>query len=167
VQSKPVAESITPLVQRQDDDDVNDEEEPGPEPEEEPAVDDEGVAQYKSEGPEPAPAGVATQVQSLQGRGEPLSDSNRAFFEPRFGADLSQVRLHTGAEAAAAARAVKAKAFTIGKNVVMGAGQGSPETSAGKSLLAHELTHVMQQNEDIRRSRDSPEHSRRHSQSDE
>jgi len=80
-----------------------------------------------------------------QGGGKPLDAATRAFMEPRFGHDFSQVRVHTDSRAAAAARAVNARAFTVGHDIVLGAGQYAPETTAGQRLLAHELTHVAQQ----------------------
>jgi hypothetical protein len=77
--------------------------------------------------------------------GEPLSLAARRFFEPRFGRDFSGVRVHADAGAAAAAEAVQAKAFTVGRDTVFGPGQYAPQTEAGRRLLAHELTHVVQQ----------------------
>lgn len=77
--------------------------------------------------------------------GRPLDDASRAYFEPRFGHDLSQVRIHADAQAARSAEAVNALAYTIGRDVVFAEGHYRPETSAGKQLLAHELTHVVQQ----------------------
>jgi hypothetical protein len=65
--------------------------------------------------------------------------------ELRFGFDFSQVRVHTDAQAAESARAVNALAYTVGSDIVFGAGQYAPGTAAGKRLLAHELTHVVQQ----------------------
>ena len=65
--------------------------------------------------------------------------------EPRFGQDFSGVRVHTDDKAAASARAVNARAYTVGRDVVFGAGRYVPGTKAGKELLAHELTHVAQQ----------------------
>jgi hypothetical protein len=65
--------------------------------------------------------------------------------EPRFGQDFSEVRVHTDAKAEESARAVNALAYTVGRDVVFGAGQYAPGTSAGQQLLAHELTHVVQQ----------------------
>ena len=88
---------------------------------------------------------LESHIHSLKGGGQPLSDNDRAFFEPRFGYDFSKVRLHTDAKAADVARGVNARAFTLGKNVVFGDGNFAPETSSGKLLLAHELTHVVQQ----------------------
>jgi hypothetical protein len=67
--------------------------------------------------------------------------------EPRFGHDFSQVRVHTDARAAESARNINALAYTVGRDVVFGAGQHSPHTREGKRLMAHELTHVTQQSE--------------------
>ena len=77
--------------------------------------------------------------------GAPLPRELRDFFEPRFGADLGAVRVHTGGSAEEGARAVQARAYTIGRDIVFGAGEFAPHTEGGKRLLAHELTHVMQQ----------------------
>jgi hypothetical protein len=82
----------------------------------------------------------------MQGGGQPLPASERAFFEPRFGHDFGKVRVHTGAQAAESAKAVNAQAFTTGPHVVFGLGKYAPGTTSGRKLLAHELTHVMQQN---------------------
>ncbi|MGB8507342.1 MAG: DUF4157 domain-containing protein, partial [Pyrinomonadaceae bacterium] len=79
------------------------------------------------------------------GHGTPLADPVRAYFEPRFGRDFSDVRVHTGQEATQAAHAANALAFTVGKELVFGAGQFRPETGEGKKLLAHELAHTVQQ----------------------
>jgi len=84
-------------------------------------------------------------INAIRGGGQPLPESTRAFFEPRFGYDFSQVRVHTDARAAEAAHAVGARAFTVGRDVVFGARQFEPGTSEGRRLLAHELTHVIQQ----------------------
>jgi hypothetical protein len=90
------------------------------------------------------PAGFAAQLSSLRG-GAPLPPGLRAFFEPRFGHDFGAVRLHTGAAAERSAAAVGARAFTLGNDVVFGRGELAPDTPAGRHLLAHELTHVVQQ----------------------
>ncbi|MDH3604501.1 MAG: DUF4157 domain-containing protein, partial [Candidatus Tectomicrobia bacterium] len=79
--------------------------------------------------------------------GQPLDRATRNFMEPRFGHDFSQVRVHTDVKAAKSALAVNAYAYTLGRNVVFGAGQYSPHTREGQSLLAHELTHVIQQSD--------------------
>jgi hypothetical protein len=81
----------------------------------------------------------------LNSPGQPLDAGTRAFMEPRFGQDFSQVRVHTGSRAAESAQAVNALAYTVGRNVVFGTGQYAPGTNEGGRLLAHELTHVVQQ----------------------
>jgi hypothetical protein len=78
-----------------------------------------------------------------------LSGPERSFFEPRFGADFSNVRVHNDTQAANVARSVNARAFTYGHNVVFGAGEYSSDTFSGRKLLAHELTHVVQQNDGL------------------
>lgn len=77
--------------------------------------------------------------------GQPLSNEQRAFFEPRFGVDFSRVRIHTDSSADAAARAIGAHAYTRGSDIVFRGDQYRPYTFAGRQLLAHELTHVVQQ----------------------
>lgn len=77
--------------------------------------------------------------------GEHLSKDVRDLFEPRFGHDLSQIRVHTDAVAGESARAVDALAYTTGMDIVFGAGQYAPSTSQGKLLLAPELAHSVQQ----------------------
>lgn len=84
-------------------------------------------------------------ITSLRGGGRPLSHSERAFFEPRFGADFSDVRVHADSQAGALAKTVQAKAFMIGRDLVFGREEYSPGTAEGGRLLAHELTHVVQQ----------------------
>jgi len=81
----------------------------------------------------------------LSSPGQPLDARTREFMEPRFGHDFSQVRVHTDVLAAESTRVVKALAYTVGRDVVSGAGQYAPATSGGRRLLAHELTHVVQQ----------------------
>src|SRR5262249_48178943 len=88
-----------------------------------------------------AGAEVETQVSLSKGRGSPLPDPVRAFMEPRFGADFSAVRVHTGSDAQQMNQAVGAQAFTHGHDIYFGAGH-SPTNLA---LTAHELTHVVQQ----------------------
>ena len=82
---------------------------------------------------------------ALQSPSESLASNTRTFMESRFGHDFSQVRLHTGIEAATAARSVNALAYTVGQDIFFGAGQYAPATQPGQKLLAHELTHVVQQ----------------------
>ena len=88
-----------------------------------------------------APAAVN---EVLKSPGQPLDSAARAYFEPRFGYDFSRVRIHNDSRAAESARLVNALAYTVGENIVFGAGQHAP-TASGRQLLAHELTHVLQQ----------------------
>lgn len=81
----------------------------------------------------------------LRSAGQPLDGSTRAFMEPRFGQDFGAVRVHTDARATESARAVNAVAYTVGRDVVFGAGRYAPGTGEGRRLLAHELAHVVQQ----------------------
>ncbi|PWB58134.1 MAG: hypothetical protein C3F18_03015 [Nitrosomonadales bacterium] len=81
----------------------------------------------------------------LRSPGQPLDPATRAFMEPRFGHDFSKVRVHTDTKAAESAGAVNALAYTMGQDVMFGAGQYTSATGAGRRLLAHELTHVVQQ----------------------
>jgi hypothetical protein len=94
-----------------------------------------------------APATVPPLVhQALNSSGQPLDESTRAFMESRFGLDFSHVRVHTSSAAVDTAESINAKAFTVGPNIAFGAGQYAPESREGRQLLAHELTHVVQQN---------------------
>lgn len=81
----------------------------------------------------------------LHSSGQPLEPSTRALMEPRFGHDFSNVRVHTDAKAAQSARNVKALAYTVGRDIVFGVGQYAPWSTQGQKLMAHELTHVVQQ----------------------
>jgi hypothetical protein len=90
-------------------------------------------------------ANLETQIQSMRGGGQPLPASTRDFFEPRFGYDFSGVRVHTDSQANDAARQLNAQAFTLRQDVFFGAGYYQPDTFQGRSLLAHELTHTVQQ----------------------
>lgn len=81
----------------------------------------------------------------LKSPAAPLDAKTRAFFEPRFGHDLSRVRVHSDAEAARSARAVNASAYTVGQHIAFDSGQFQPHTHEGQRLLAHELAHTVQQ----------------------
>ena len=89
-----------------------------------------------------APASVH---EVLRAPGQPLDASIRASFEPRFGYDFSQVRVHTDAHAARSAQAVHALAYTLGQDIVFAGGRFNPGSSEGRHLLAHELAHTIQQ----------------------
>ncbi|MDH3974165.1 MAG: DUF4157 domain-containing protein [Deltaproteobacteria bacterium] len=117
IRLKPLSEQITPLIQRKD------------------SAAAPGIT-----------AGVASGVSSLHGGGRPMSQDERSFFEPRFGTDFSGVRVHADNSAAKLSKSINARAFTLGRNIVFGAGQYKPYSGEGKRLMAHELTHVVQQN---------------------
>jgi hypothetical protein len=133
IQPKPLAGRITPLVQRQADKEEQEEEEEILQTKENPGQTSEITPTLES------------RINSLKGGGQPLPKSARVFFEPRFGRDFSQVRVHSNSKAAKMARALNTKAFTTGLDIVFGVGQYAPERLSGKKLLAHELTHVVQQ----------------------
>ncbi|NOZ70117.1 MAG: DUF4157 domain-containing protein [Deferribacteres bacterium] len=92
---------------------------------------------------------LQTRLNSLRGSGQPLPDTDRSFMERRFGADFSGVRVHTDSNAVQMNRQLNAQAFTHGRDIYFGAGRYSPGTSSGRRLLAHELTHVVQQGRQV------------------
>lgn len=158
IQAKPLAGQITPLMQ----------EELGKEDEEEEKLlqskpltgaelqrkegleeedEEEDVAQLKTapgRAPDVAP-GLEAQINSLRGGGQPLDAKTRAFMEPRFGCSFANVRVHADGDVAELARDLNARAFTVGRDVAFGVGQYAPGSDDGLKLLAHELTHVVQQ----------------------
>jgi Domain of unknown function (DUF4157) len=83
--------------------------------------------------------------QTLADPGQAIGPETRAFMEPRLGHDFSGVRVHTGTQAAASAAALHANAYTVGRDIVFAAGRYAPGSREGRRLLAHELTHVVQQ----------------------
>ncbi len=109
-----------------------------------------GNARAGSLGHRPTPERQTTPVAKvsrvLQSPGQPLDQATRATLEPRFGHDFSRVRIHSDEGAAAAAEAVRSRALTVGRHIVFSRGAWKPETDHGMRLLAHELTHVVQQN---------------------
>ncbi len=160
VQTKPLANQITPLSQRQ--------EEPLDEEEEElqtkalngmvqrqaevEDLEEETLQANAAPGHTPTVGATAhAKIQSLKGGGQPLPANQRTFYESRMGHDFSGIRIHTDTQAADTAEAVQAKAFTLGNNIVFGGDQYSPNNQKGKKLLAHELTHVVQQENAVKR----------------
>ncbi len=129
LQTKPIADQITPLIQRQ------------------PLEDEEEELQLQAEQPAASPhtEQVQPMLNSLKTGGSPLPRNTQTFFESRFGTDFSTVRVHSDSTAAEAARLLRARAFTMENHITFGAGEYSPGTHTGKHLLAHELTHVIQQ----------------------
>ena len=141
----PLAASITPLVQRQED-----EEEIQTQPIVQRAPEEEELqmkplVQRFGEGGFEVDATFEQQLAANQGGGSPLPGTVREFMEPRFGADFSAVRVHTGSESAQLNRSVSAQAFTLGQNIYLGEGKDDINSSVGQALLAHELTHTIQQ----------------------
>jgi hypothetical protein len=114
-----------------------------------------GKLHRKPDGPQlsrapssPATTGIeapSVVEEALRSPGQPLDAATRAFFEPRFGHDFSDVRVRTGALAENSARGVNAHAYTVGHDIVFGAGRFAPQTREGQRLIAHELSHVIQQ----------------------
>jgi hypothetical protein len=136
VQTKPLVESITPIVQHQE----------GLEGEEEiqakcESCEGEEQVQRSPDGVPQVQPNLESRLNASKGGGSPLPDEVRSFMEPRFGADFSQVRLHTGSESVQMNRDLNAQAFTYQQEVYFGSGK-SP---ANDAWTAHELTHVVQQ----------------------
>ena len=89
--------------------------------------------------------GLDAQVAALRGSGAPLPEDFRATLEAKLGHDFSRVRIHAGHRAAEATRSIGARAFTVGHEIAFAAGEYDPDSAEGRRLLAHELTHVVQQ----------------------
>jgi hypothetical protein len=108
--------------------------------------------QLKSDGAaDSAPAGMDTALNSAKGRGTPLPDETRSKMESGFGTDFSQVNIHTDQEAEQMNKQIGARAFTHGNDVYFNSGEYKPNTTEGDHLLAHELTHTVQQGGSVRR----------------
>jgi hypothetical protein len=103
------------------------------------------VVQTKSEGGAVASNVLSAKTLPSQGGGSPLDGGVRSFMQNRFGADFSDVKVHTDPQAVQLNRELKARAFTIGKDIYFDKGQYRPDSFEGKQLLAHELTHTLQQ----------------------
>ncbi|MDC8005369.1 DUF4157 domain-containing protein [Aureisphaera galaxeae] len=118
LQKKPLSESITPLVQRS--------------------------ALSHTSGGEASDA-ISQQIQNSKGSGSMMDRGTRSFMESRFGSDFSGVRIHTGSEAIQMSKSLHAQAFTVGNDIYFNQGKYNPSSASGKHLLAHELTHTIQQ----------------------
>lgn len=101
-------------------------------------------------GGEAGPRSTEAVLNTLGRGGEPLSASTRAYFEPRFGHDFSRIRVHTDEQAAQSAQHINARAYTSGRDVVFGRSQYDPQSTIGRTLLAHELAHTIQQGQGVR-----------------
>ncbi len=104
------------------------------------------VVQRKGRGGIAATSELETSIQQARGNGQPLADDIKQPMEQAFGADFGSVRVHTDAQSDKLNQSIQARAFTTGQDVFFRQGEYSPESNAGKELLAHELTHVVQQN---------------------
>src|SRR5436190_13108320 len=100
------------------------------------------------------PAATASDIGSRAPSGSPLPPDVRRFMEPRFGADFGSVRVHTDEGAARLDRRLSAQAFTVGNQVFFGRDRFQPETPEGRELIAHELTHTIQQGAAVQRAAD-------------
>jgi hypothetical protein len=142
IQTQPLAATITPLLQRQG-------EEEEVQTKSEIVRAEPGRVGIKRQSdirkPFDAGPGIENRLAVNRGSGSPLPSELRAYMEPRFGADFSGVRVHTGSEAASLNKDLSAQAFTHGQDIYLGTGRYEPGTDAGKRLLAHELTHTIQQ----------------------
>jgi len=102
--------------------------------------------QRRADGSMAATPALEGAIQQARGSGQALSDDTRQPMERAFGADFSRVKVHTDAQADQLNRSIQARAFTTGQDIFFRQGEHSPGTRAGQELLAHELTHVVQQN---------------------
>ena len=156
-QIRPLVASITPVAQRQADDEENLQETEAEEAlqtgrSEQRQADDEEEEEVQAKGDMHRPedrfaVGEAFErhLATARRNGQPLPESVRHDMEARFGVDFSQVRIHTDPEADRLSQSIHAQAFTHGADIYFGAGRYDPDTDAGRALLAHELTHVVQQ----------------------
>ncbi len=94
---------------------------------------------------------ITNRIRATQGAGTPMPTSTRSFMESRFGTDFSSVNIHTGSDAVQLSRELNAQAFTVGNDIYFNSGKFAPDSSEGKQLLAHELTHTVQQNGSVNR----------------
>lgn len=108
-------------------------------------LDEEATLQTKATSTPEVTSDTEAQIESMLGSGQALPDTAREFFEPRFGQDFSGVTIHTGPDADALNRSLDARAFATGGDIFFRSGEYNPDSSGGRELLAHELTHVVQQ----------------------
>ena len=144
LQAKPLAAGITPLAQRK-----NEEQEDASNRAQRQAGEEEEIqetpAVQRSGGGFEAGADFESQLGAARGSGSPLPDQTRGFMEQRMGTDFSGVRVHVDSQSDHLNRSIQAKAFTTGQDVFFSQGAYQPESQDGQRLLAHELTHVVQQ----------------------
>ena len=101
--------------------------------------------QTKTNGEGTTSASLSNKINSSRGSGSSMDEGTKTFMENRFGSDFSSVKIHTGSESVMMNRELSAKAFTVGNDIYFNEGQYNPQSDSGKHLLAHELTHTLQQ----------------------
>lgn len=104
-----------------------------------------GIVQAKGDGNVVAGDTVSSKINSSRGNGSTMDSNTQSFMSSRFGTDFSQVKIHTDREAVQMSKELNAKAFTTGNDIYFNEGQYQPGSDSGKQLLAHELTHTVQQ----------------------
>jgi hypothetical protein len=107
--------------------------------------------QAKGDGAGAVSDSVSSKIKSSMGGGNTMDTGTRSFMENRFGTDFGGVKIHNNTESEQLSRSLNAKAFTVSNNIYFNSGQYQPETDTGKHLLAHELTHVVQQSSSIQK----------------
>ncbi|BAY06919.1 eCIS core domain-containing protein [Calothrix sp. NIES-2098] len=127
LQKKSLGDSITPLVQREE-------------------LPEEEIQAKSTEGGTEAAANLESSIQQARGSGQPLADNVRQPMEQAFGVDFSGVKIHNNTRSDQMNQSIQARAFTTGQDIFFRQGEYAPESNPGKELLAHELTHVVQQN---------------------
>jgi len=149
IQQKPLAVSITPLVQKQsetsEEDNVQAKCAECDNEEQVQRVEEEEAVQAKSDVTEASPRAIETNLKSSKGEGSRLPDALKNEMESGFGADFSQVNIHTNSNAIQMSKQIQAQAFTHGNDIYFNKGKYNPSSKKGKHLLAHELTHAIQQ----------------------
>ncbi len=153
IQRQPEEEEEEETLQRQA---ATEEEKEQPiqrQPEEE--EEEEETLQRQAEGTPNVSANISADIRNSMSGGQPLPLSVRRFMEPRFQADFSRVKIHTNDNATKLNRGVSAKAFAVGSHIFFGRDQYQPETDQGSELIAHELTHTIQQGAAVQR-REAP-----------
>ncbi|MEH2270934.1 MAG: DUF4157 domain-containing protein [Nostoc sp.] len=134
LQMKPLANSITPLVQRQE------------VPEDEEELQMKPMVQRQAEAGMDTAPDLEASINQARGGGQLMADNIREPMEQAFGADFSGVKVHTDGQSDQLNRSIQARAFTTGQDVFFRQGEYNPGSRGGQELLAHELTHVVQQN---------------------
>ncbi|MFN6518725.1 MAG: DUF4157 domain-containing protein [Nostoc sp. CreGUA01] len=165
LQMKPLANSITPLVQREEIPEEEEEElqmksldnstlqrESAPEEEEEEELQMSSMVQRQAKGAMAATPNLEASINQARGSGQAMDDKIREPMEQAFGADFSGVKVHTDAQSDELNQSIQARAFTTGQDVFFRQGEYNPESRGGQELLAHELTHVVQQSGENRKS---------------